>query len=465
MVNLNKKQLGWVQAILFVFILWGGCNVYISYATQILHVNKVVFALCSYITCSCCLLIYSGHGNLSKETMRSVDTWAFGVVMLANYFISLNLYSITNATEASLIQRFGVFVSLIISWFFLSRKPTKSQLLGVLMILGGISYVVVNSATDKMFNLVILMILIGLGQSLRLFLAETHRPHKKAVKDESIKARCRVIGFVMFVVSFLFGFLVLIVTSLHQYIPEIYNVRFVIDINDFYHYPSIVSGIIMGLFITAPLRLIEFSIAENIKTENLMTVGALSFFATWFWEWATLSITGLSLKELSTQDIIAGIVITVGALIMAISKIINIEKDETKLEKFLKADSQDLESIEETRELIANSLEHFKADIKQTAKALGVPIKVIGAILEDEGKILTLKKEVLRKVASNYRKKVANSDALTGLVNRTGFMTALKAAKFEADQFSLLMIDLNKFKPVNDTYGHAAGDFVLQETG
>ncbi|PPR08703.1 MAG: putative signaling protein, partial [Proteobacteria bacterium] len=65
-------------------------------------------------------------------------------------------------------------------------------------------------------------------------------------------------------------------------------------------------------------------------------------------------------------------------------------------------------------------------------------------------------------VARNYRKNVATSDALTGLLNRTGFMTALKAASFESDNLSLFFIDLNKFKPVNDTYGHKAGDYVLQ---
>ncbi|MCP4354958.1 MAG: diguanylate cyclase [Proteobacteria bacterium] len=465
MVNLNKMQKGWLYAFVNVLIFFGLGNIFISYSTQVLEVNKIIFALSTYATCSFCLLYYAKDGKLSMESMRSVDTWAYGVIMLSNYFISLNLFSITSATEASLIQRFSVVFSIFFSWFFLRRKPTRQQLIGLVMIFTGVLYVVGYSPSDKLVYLYVLMFLTGIFQSLRIFIAEFHRPHKRATQDPSVKTRCRVIGYVMFVITLLFGTLVGMCTWLQAYIPESYKMNLVIEFKDFFSYQSVVAGAIMGIFIYTPLRFFEFASAEKIKAENYLAVVALSFISTWFWEWATSSITGLSLKELSTQDIIAGIVITVGALIMAINKMTGASKQGSTLENFLKADSQDLESIEETRELIANSLEHFKADIKQTAKALGVPIKVIGAILEDSDKVLTFKKEVLRKVASNYRKKVANSDALTGLVNRVGFMTALKAAKFEADQFSLLMIDLNKFKPVNDTYGHAAGDFVLQETG
>ena len=60
----------------------------------------------------------------------------------------------------------------------------------------------------------------------------------------------------------------------------------------------------------------------------------------------------------------------------------------------------------------------------------------------------------------------ANTDALTGLANRAAF------DKFLAEQFSvarkksqplaLLMLDLDKFKRVNDTHGHLAGDAVLR---
>jgi diguanylate cyclase (GGDEF)-like protein/PAS domain S-box-containing protein len=62
----------------------------------------------------------------------------------------------------------------------------------------------------------------------------------------------------------------------------------------------------------------------------------------------------------------------------------------------------------------------------------------------------------------------ANHDALTGLPNRNLFQSRLEAALSHARQngtsVSLLLIDLDNFKDINDTLGHDAGDALLQET-
>lgn len=61
---------------------------------------------------------------------------------------------------------------------------------------------------------------------------------------------------------------------------------------------------------------------------------------------------------------------------------------------------------------------------------------------------------------------MAFSDALTGLANRACFADRLRLALREARTqkwpLAVLMIDLDGFKPVNDTYGHDAGDTLLQ---
>ena len=63
---------------------------------------------------------------------------------------------------------------------------------------------------------------------------------------------------------------------------------------------------------------------------------------------------------------------------------------------------------------------------------------------------------------------ISMKDHLTGLYNRHFLedyqFIALSSAMREGHKMALIMIDLNRFKAVNDTYGHAVGDKVLMET-
>jgi diguanylate cyclase (GGDEF)-like protein len=62
-------------------------------------------------------------------------------------------------------------------------------------------------------------------------------------------------------------------------------------------------------------------------------------------------------------------------------------------------------------------------------------------------------------------RQVADTDPLTGLANRRAFIAELEArlGAEGAPDFALAMLDLDEFKPINDIFGHAAGDAVLIE--
>jgi len=71
-----------------------------------------------------------------------------------------------------------------------------------------------------------------------------------------------------------------------------------------------------------------------------------------------------------------------------------------------------------------------------------------------------------RKAAEEQLRHIALHDPLTGLANRVLFNDrleqAIKLAARNNTQFALLFLDLDKFKPVNDQFGHKIGDKLLQ---
>ncbi len=74
------------------------------------------------------------------------------------------------------------------------------------------------------------------------------------------------------------------------------------------------------------------------------------------------------------------------------------------------------------------------------------------------GRDVTSGHEASEKV--NY---LAHHDSLTGLLNRRSFVETVRTLCREKRSFALVLIDLDNFKGVNDTYGHQVGDRLLQE--
>ena len=80
-------------------------------------------------------------------------------------------------------------------------------------------------------------------------------------------------------------------------------------------------------------------------------------------------------------------------------------------------------------------------------------------------RILDLQEELLH--AREALREQATHDGLTRLFNRTAIMEVLRneiaRAERERQPLALLMVDIDRFKNINDTYGHLDGDAVLRE--
>lgn len=85
------------------------------------------------------------------------------------------------------------------------------------------------------------------------------------------------------------------------------------------------------------------------------------------------------------------------------------------------------------------------------------------------GKVVSISDKLQRNMIllNQSLEKIALTDALTGLLNRHAMNKCLQAEwnrmQREDIPFALLMLDLDHFKRVNDNFGHAVGDKVLQE--
>ena len=79
--------------------------------------------------------------------------------------------------------------------------------------------------------------------------------------------------------------------------------------------------------------------------------------------------------------------------------------------------------------------------------------------MEDEAESL--------RMAIRERNELAVKDTLTGVYNRAGFEERMEEefarSKRSERQLSLIFVDCNEFKIINDTFGHAAGDVVLKK--
>ena len=94
-------------------------------------------------------------------------------------------------------------------------------------------------------------------------------------------------------------------------------------------------------------------------------------------------------------------------------------------------------------------------------------LRITPLLWDGEGAVTSHVNITRRKMAEEVLAHEAAHDPLTGLANRTLFMSRLanalkpRSGRPSRSDVGLLYIDLNRFKPVNDLYGHDAGDEVL----
>ena len=115
--------------------------------------------------------------------------------------------------------------------------------------------------------------------------------------------------------------------------------------------------------------------------------------------------------------------------------------------------------------LHAFSRAHERWEVDELFTIIMVASLLLGFLLYRRARALRLE-VVRRRDAEQLAQALARQDPLTGVANRRAFEEECDRRIFQArrgkGRFSLLFIDLDRFKEVNDVFGHACGDRLLQ---
>ena len=96
--------------------------------------------------------------------------------------------------------------------------------------------------------------------------------------------------------------------------------------------------------------------------------------------------------------------------------------------------------------------------------ALAMVAALVRSIKTDLRFVLAEQEEAFHRESTERQKMedLANTDGLTGLSNERFFNATLQKKEKAGEPFALFYLDLDSFKPVNDTYGHDVGDQLLK---
>ncbi|GAB1255624.1 two-component system response regulator [Aurantivibrio plasticivorans] len=110
--------------------------------------------------------------------------------------------------------------------------------------------------------------------------------------------------------------------------------------------------------------------------------------------------------------------------------------------------------------------DEMEADVDREAIQLGASDYLIKGRIDSQLLERTIRYAIERKVAESKLAKLAHYDALTGVPNRILFRDriehAIQFASRDKYSFTLMYLDLDGFKQVNDNYGHDVGDELIR---
>jgi diguanylate cyclase (GGDEF)-like protein/PAS domain S-box-containing protein len=127
------------------------------------------------------------------------------------------------------------------------------------------------------------------------------------------------------------------------------------------------------------------------------------------------------------------------------------------------------ENVKSAKEQLSRNEKAVIEVLHKTKDGKVIPIEITCRLIQDDGKsyVISIARDISTLKAMNANlKKMATTDNLTGIYNRHKFEEIYKTeieriSRYE-NPLSMIMVDIDHFKRVNDTYGHDVGDNVIK---
>ena len=458
---------GWMCALFIAAVGHPVGNVVARLVVSSFHANPLAYTCMVMIAASFALLVFAKPGPLGIDTLRRPETWGYGVLQTFIYAIGVYVVLYVSGTEASVVMRITTSIMFILSVVMVGQRTNRAELFGFALMTFGVFYMV--SLTEIALNdkiiLVLLLLVRGLAQAGQKLIAEFHKTNRKA---EGFRHTSRVTAFVVGVSSVLLTIIFMGLGYLKQKLAITGLVGMPV-FDDFFNLQALLTATFVGCVVLSFSKYCEFYAAKKISAKYLASIISLQPIFAIGYESSLASFGLMELRTFSYTDYIAMVCVMGGSVIIALSGMRKQSKrenegkaqdnwNETMVDEMLTTPHK----IAHVQDMAEASLSFFKGDFTKAAEALGVEETVFDNLLELEEGAFQITEKLAEKIQENYTLNVSSADPVTGLMNRMKFLSKFKSVLKATEHCSVLFIDLNKFKPVNDTYGHDAGDAILK---
>ncbi|MCP4354857.1 MAG: GGDEF domain-containing protein [Proteobacteria bacterium] len=464
----NLLKSGWIHALFIGLLTYPLGTLSQKFVANNPDINILTYTCLCMLSTSWILLVIAGPGKLTTQALKQVHTWVYGVLEMFTISIGIVIMIYISATEAAALARTTAIFTFLLSSILLQQRSSFFEKFGFcILILGFFTSIYMIEADIKIK--VLLTFLVAFKNFLQAAKKTTIELHKINRKTRNFKEELRVTGSVMAISSLIITIGLISVAicqsfygvTIHEALP---------DLNDFANKKMYVMAIVAGIVIISVSRYLEFYVSKTLGSRYLMAMASLQIVGIYGLE-RILSHTGyFEMTSFSKGQYLALGIILLGNVVIALAGFI-------KDMRFIKTGTiQDtLKNMEENfvdskRDFnlvklnLTSLLALYDEDSKKLSEDINIDRIKLDNIMSYDLEDVKLKRGIAKKINEFASHNVALKDKLTKAYNRYYLANKVNELLDKEIDFKLYLLDLNKFKYVNDTFGHKAGDMTLVET-